>query len=208
MRQNERVGATQRGVFRCVDPSLAALARSDAEEDARHARLRRVSKLAPVSLSVMQNAPNVPHTGEAWTAVKVRFWRLAEAWIYDAPRGDQWWKHMERALVILLHRYPGGDAEVPEMATELDRVFDQADADFPADWWDLPIPDGFDYRVLQQAADGAADDVDTNFGRCDDDDGLVVEELDPETADPKTSKFTFTDDGRKLDEDGYLVDEA
>ena len=54
------------------------------------------------------------------------------------------------ALSLLLHRYPGGDAEVPEMATELDRVFDQADADFPADWWDLPIPDGFDYRVLQR----------------------------------------------------------
>ena len=204
IRQDERVGATARGVFRCLDPSLRSLARSDAEEDARHAKLQRASKHAPVTLSVMQNAPNVPHTGEEWTECKIRFWRLAEIWIYESPRGDAWWKHLERAVVILIHAYPKGDEEVPALAAALEAVFDQADADFPADWWDVPIPEDFDYRVLE-----GYDDEGGGAGGGDDDeeDGLVVEELDPATADPKTSKFTFTPDGRKIDEDGYLVED-
>ena len=204
LRQNERVGASHRGVFRVVDQSLSHLARSDGDDDARNEKLERCTRLAPVSTRVFQSPPGVDHDGPEWENVKKKFWKLAEAWIYDAPRDDAWWRHLERAVVIRLHEHPSGDVEA--LAIAVDRILDEADADYPKTWWDVAVPPDFDEDVLLPVDPDPAEDNPEIHYRDFDDADLEVEELDPKTADPKAS-YTTLPDGRKIDEDGYLVED-
>ena len=205
LRQNERVGASHKGLFRSVDHALDHLLRSDADEDARTAKLKRGTALAPVATQVFQKAPGVAHDGPEWDAARTTFWKHAEDWIYDAPRDDTWWAHLERAVVILLHEHQHGAVE--RLGAAVDDLLLRADADYPADWWDLKVPPGFDEDVLIRVDQTRDDDNPEIHYRDYDDADLVVEELDPETADPKTSTFTVLDDGRKIDEDGFLVED-
>jgi len=88
----------------------------------------------------------------------------------------------------------------------VDRVLDEADADYPKTWWDVAVPPDFDEDVLLPVDPDPAEDNPEIHYRDFDDADLEVEELDPKTADPKAS-YTTLPDGRKIDEDGYLVED-